>query len=489
MKIFHFILCLFFLSTIVVSASGFVREPILAGSWYPKEPEALRRDITGFLRQVPPDNKTGQLVALISPHAGYRYSGQVAAHAYKLLENRKFDTVIVVAPSHHHRFDGVSVYNQGDFRTPLGDIPLDLAMIRAIMDQDTTVRFIPEAHAKEHSLEIQLPFLQTVLPGFRLVPLVMGDQGMSSCRRLGETLSAAAKGKSVLLVASSDLSHFHSDPEARAMDQRVISNVKKMDTEALQADLSRGISQACGGGPMVAVILAAKQLGADISEILNTANSGDVTGDRASVVGYMSAALWKQTGPATVSDSPEKASEFDLKLTPAEKTSLHGIARAAIEAGLEGKSYQPAEKQTGTLSMPCGAFVTLKKKGELRGCIGHIVGRYPLAETISRMASAAAFQDPRFSPLNRSEWPSVEIEISVLSPLREITDPGIIEVGRHGIYIQKGDRSGLLLPQVATEYGWNRITFLEQTCRKAGLPADAWKSSGVKIQIFSATIF
>jgi hypothetical protein len=477
------------LSVSLLAAAEPVRESILAGTWYPKDPQILRQEMTGFLRKVPVHERAGRLVALISPHAGYRYSGQVAAHAYKLLENQRFDTVVVIGPSHHHRFEAVSVDNRGDFHTPLGTIPLDREMIRAIMENDPMVRYLPEAHEKEHSIEIQLPFLQMMLPGVRLVPLVMGEQGMPACRRLAETLTACLKGKSALLVASSDLSHFHSDSIAREMDQRVISAVKKKDADSLLADLSTGASEACGGGPMAVVMLAATQLGANFSEILNTANSGDVTGDRASVVGYMAAALWETSDKRDGADLPGKKTDLDMRLTDEEKGSLHRISRSAIEAALDGGSYHPTEKLTGTLSIPCGAFVTLKKKGGLRGCIGHIVGHYPLAETISQMAVAAALQDPRFPPVTRQEWSAIEIEISVLTPLKEITDPTAIEVGRHGLYIQKGDRSGLLLPQVATEYGWDRLKFLEQTCRKAGLPTDAWKDPGAKVQIFSAQIF
>jgi hypothetical protein len=470
-------------------AAKTVRESILSGTWYPADPGALRAMVTGFLKKVTVHEKPGRLVALISPHAGYRYSGQVAAHAYQLLENQNFDTIVLVGPSHHHRFEGISVYDRGDFRTPLGNIPLDRETIRALMEKNTMIRYVPEAHEKEHSLEIQLPFLQAVLPHFRIVPLVMGTQDIMSCRRLAETLSACLKGKSALLVASTDLSHFHSDKDARAMDQRIISQVQKMDINGLQTELANGTCEACGGGPMVTVMLTAQQLGADFAEILNTANSGDVTGDRTSVVGYMAAALWEKSNSVVKTDSPGKTIAPDMALTAEEKATLHRIAREAIAASLKGMAYSSAEKPTDTLSTHCGAFVTLKKKGALRGCIGHIVGHYPLAETISRMAVAAASQDPRFPPVTLTEWPEIEIEISVLTPLTEISDITAIEVGHHGIYLQKGDSSGLLLPQVATEYGWDRLTFLEQTCRKAGLEKNAWKEPGSRIYIFSAQFF
>jgi MEMO1 family protein len=471
-------------------AAETVHESILSGSWYPADAAALREMITGFLKKVPPHEKPGRLVALISPHAGYRYSGQVAAHAYRLLENQKVETIVLVGPSHHHRFEGISVYDRGDFRTPLGNVPLDRETIKALMERNAMIRYVPAAHDKEHSLEIQLPFLQTVLSNnFQLVPLVMGTQDMVTCRHLAETLSVCLKGKSALLVASTDLSHFHSDGEARAMDQRIVSHVQKMDIDGLQADLANGTSEACGGGPMVTVMLTARHLGADVAGILNTATSGDVTGDRTSVVGYMAAALWETSNAAAMTDLPEKPIVPDMTLTAEEKATLHRIAREAIEASLKGTAYLPAGKPTETLSSRCGAFVTLKKKGALRGCIGHIVGHYPLSETISRMAVAAARQDPRFPPVTLMEWPDIEIEISVLTPLKKISDITSIKVGHHGIYLQKGDNSGLLLPQVPTEYGWDRLTFLEQTCRKAGLPRDAWKEPDARIHIFSAQVF
>ncbi len=236
------------------------------------------------------------MTALISPHAGYVYSGQVAAHAYKLLEKQKFSTVIVLAPSHQARFTGVSVYDRGGFRTPLGVVPLDQDLISALEKRDKRIRFIPEAHAKEHALEIQLPFLQVVMPGFKLVPLVMGEQDLETCRWLAEAIADCIKDKPVLLVASSDLSHFHSSDEAKRLDQVVLDRVAAFDPEGLLRSLESGKCEACGGGPMVATMLAARRLGATKSRVLNSANSGDVTGDRSRVVGYMAAALWAEPG-------------------------------------------------------------------------------------------------------------------------------------------------------------------------------------------------
>lgn len=472
-----------FFATIQTTGAEQVRESILSGTWYPGDAIRLRQTIADFLHRVPDHENPGRIVALISPHAGYAYSGQVAAYAYKLLEKEKIDTVVVVAPSHHHRFDGVAVYDRGGFRTPMGLVALDDAMIREITQKDTSVRFIPEAHDREHSLEIQLPFIQTVMPDAKLVPLVMGGQGMADCERLAETLSDCARGKSVLLIASSDLSHFHPAEKAGALDQQVARHVQRMDAAGLHADLAKGRCEACGGGPMVTVMLAAQKLGANTSAVLIMADSGDITGNKTSVVGYMAAALWETSGVST------GKKPFGMQLTAEEQASLRDIAHDAIAAALDGKTFHLSEKPVGRLAEPCGAFVTLKKAGELRGCIGHIVGKLPLAETVSQMAVAAAFKDPRFPPVSKAEWSNVEIEISVLSPLKLISDASEIETGRHGIYIQKGNRSGLLLPQVALEYGWDSATFLEQTCRKAGLGKNEWKSPETRVFIFSAKIF
>jgi AmmeMemoRadiSam system protein B/AmmeMemoRadiSam system protein A len=482
--------CLIIMSALImpyhISAGAQVRESVISGTWYTKDPNALQRQLTGFLQNVPVHEHSGELVALIAPHAGYQYSGQVAAHAYKLLGNRKFDTVVVIAPSHYLRFEGISVYDQGGYRTPLGLMPLDDDFISLLKSHDKTLRYVPGAHAREHSLEIQVPFLQLVSPGSRLVPIVMGDQGLAACKQLANVLATCAKGKSVLLVASSDLSHYHSAKEARALDDVVFSHVARMDAEGLGLDLDKRRCEACGGGPMITAMLAAKLMGTTESEVLHTATSGDVTGDYNRVVGYMAAAIWKKNS-AVIDDTEEKEAAF--LLNKEEKKILHDIAYHAISYALENKTRPLPESLPKTLQTPCGAFVTLKIDNRLRGCIGHIVGRKPLAETVREMAIAAAMEDPRFSRLTKEEWPKVHIEISVMSPLRQVSNTSDVQAGQHGIYIKKGWRSGLLLPQVATEYGWDRETFLEQTCQKAGLPKDAWKETDTEIYIFTAEVF
>jgi len=235
--------------------------------------------------------------------------------------------------------------------------------------------------------------------------------------------------------------------------------------------------------------LAAQALGANKSEVLHYANSGDVTGDRSGVVGYMAAALYKSKN-AKAQNAPKKEKVgVDLGLNAEEKKTLHDIAHTVIWNKVAGKPVPEFHVKSGRLTELRGAFVTITKKGTLRGCIGHIRALLPLYKTIEEMAAAAAFDDPRFPPITKNELKDLEIEISVLTPFKQITDVKEIEVGKHGIYIEKGFYSGLLLPQVATEYRWDRDTFLEHTCRKAGLPPDAWKDKDTRIYIFSADIF
>ncbi len=471
-----------------------IRKSVIAGTWYPGNETELRNTIQSFLDRVPEKSAPGKIIAIISPHAGYIYSGQVAAHSYKLLEKEKFDTVIIISPSHHAYFEGVSVYDQGGYQTPLGIVPLDTELISMLKQSDSRIRYVPEAHSKEHSLEIQLPFLQVVMPKFKLVPLIMGEQNLSTCQWLAQLLADNVKDKSVLIVASSDLSHFHTYKDAKALDNLVLESIKKFDPQGLSENISSGKCEACGGGPMITAMIAARLLGATKSEVLNYANSGDVTGDHSRVVGYVSAALWDNPGKKENKDKPEKGDKdkkagIDMGLTAEEKSLLHQIVRETIQAKLDRKEPKIYESSSSTLKEPRGAFVTLKKHGELRGCIGHIIASYPLIETISQMAVAAAFEDPRFPPVSSDELKDLEIEISVLTPLRKITDVKKIEVGKHGIYIKKGFYSGILLPQVATEYGWDRDTFLEHTCMKAGLPQNAWKDKDTEIFIYSADIF
>lgn len=461
-----------------------VRKSVIAGSWYPGSPKILSSDIDGFLRNVPAELLDGEvLVALVSPHAGYMYSGQIAAYSYKLVEGKTFDAVIVIGPSHRACFNGASIYNKGGYETPLGIVPVDVELANEIIAQSPMISFVPATHMQEHSVEIQLPFLQRVLGEFSFVPIVMGDQDGRICKEVADAIYKSITGKKILIVGSSDLSHFHTYEKAVKLDSVVLEHMKEMDVEGLLKDLERGACEACGGGAIAVAMIIAKRLGADRAKVLKYANSGDVTGDKSGVVGYASAVFYIGSARG------KRKAGVDMGLTEVEKNKLLEIARSTIECKLAGKNSPEFQIESTTLKEKRGAFVTLQKHGQLRGCIGFIEAKTPLHMTISKMALSAAFNDPRFPPVDQEELKELSIEISALSPLREIKDISEIEVGVHGIYIVKGFSSGLLLPQVATRYKWDRLTFLEETCHKAGLPPNAWADKNTRIYIFSADIF
>jgi len=488
-------------------AAGEVRSPVWAGpgSFYPSDPDVLARDIDGYVAAAGTEELSGGVVALICPHAGYRYSGAVAAKAYAHVRGVPFDTVIVVAPSHRFPFRTASVFGGDGYATPLGIVPVDREIADSMTDPSAGFGYEPRAHSEEHSLEVQVPFLQRVLADFRIVPVVMGEQTETAVRLLASRIARAVKeasGKRVLLVASTDLSHFHDQDTAVALDSHVLEAVADFDPEGLLNSLARGECEACGGGPAAAVMMAARELGARESTVVGYATSADASGDHSQVVGYMAAVLHGAPAPEGVREPAEgKAGDSSEGpnattagaaydgLTEQERAALLSLARRSILAEFAGQWPPPTEFTSEALRAECGAFVTLEKRGSLRGCIGYVEAYKPLERTVMEMAVQAAFHDPRFPAVTADEVQDLTIEISVMSPLSEVEDVSGIEVGTHGLVIRGLGRSGLLLPQVATDYGWDRETFLEHTCAKAGLPPDAWKEEGVKILKFSAEVF
>lgn len=268
-----------------------IRESVIAGTWYPGHPERLTREIRGYLSRTRVPDLPGRLVGLIAPHAGYMYSGPVAAHAYKVLEGKPFSRVVILAPSHRAYFNGASIYHLGGYRTPLGVVPLDRELVDALLEKRDLFSYVPQAHAQEHSLEIQLPFLQVVLKDFRLTPILLGDVSYEDCRAIAQALTQVIGERPVLLVASTDLSHYYSYEEARRLDGKVLELVERFDPESLHAALQKRECEACGAGPLVTTLGAARALGATRAHVLHYANSGDVTGETRGVVGYMAAAL------------------------------------------------------------------------------------------------------------------------------------------------------------------------------------------------------
>jgi AmmeMemoRadiSam system protein B len=271
-----------------------IRAPILAGTWYPGDKDILQKSIHGFLAKAGKTQLSGDLKAIVVPHAAHVYSGQTAAHAYRLVQEMDIRRVIMIGPSHHIRFPGVSINYQSGYMTPLGIVPVDLSIVNQLIHANDIIQYIPEAHNREHCLEIQLPFLQTVLNRFHIIPIVMGDQDFHTCSTLAEILiKVAGPLQETLILASTDLSHFHPDTQAKKLDAELIRHVKAMDTEGLVTCLSSRTCEACGGGPVITTLLTAKGLGANQAAILGYAHSGEITGDNQRVVGYMSAALFK----------------------------------------------------------------------------------------------------------------------------------------------------------------------------------------------------
>ncbi|HDR06556.1 MAG TPA: AmmeMemoRadiSam system protein B [Candidatus Coatesbacteria bacterium] len=455
-------------------AAGRVRAPAVAGSFYPAPPEALKRQVEELLRRAEVEPLCG-VRALVAPHAGYVYSGAVAACAYASIGENAFRRAAVVAPTHRVPFDGVSAYIGEAFETPLGPVEVDLEALAAL-SAAYPLKVVAAAHELEHSLEVQLPFIQAALPGARLVPLLMGSQDEETARGLGEAL-AAVFAEETLVVASSDLSHYHEDSVARVLDGVVEGHVRSLEPARFLRAVESGQAAACGAGPMAAAMFYARAVGATVPRVVAYATSGDVTGDRRQVVGYLSAVF---TMPVAVEDCPD--------LDRHERRALLRLAREALENHFAGEKPPEPKAPSARLKEKRGAFVTLTEEGRLRGCIGYVEPVVPLWRAVREMAVAAATGDPRFSPVSPDELERLRIEISVLSPLTECRDPGRVTVGRHGLIVRRGGRSGLLLPQVPQEQGWDREEFLAHTCLKAGLGPEDWKS-GAELYTFTAQVF
>jgi AmmeMemoRadiSam system protein B len=275
-----------------------LRRAAVAGSWYPGRADQLEAEVDAHLGNADRAGSANvpahaDLVGLIAPHAGLVYSGPVAGHAYRLLRDRSFDLIVVVGPSHYVGFEGVSVWSAGAFETPFGPLQVDASAAEALMQRCPVVKELPAAHQREHSLEMQLPFLARIASNATILPLVMGHQTRSTAFALADAIVDVVRDRQALLVASSDLSHFHDAKTAARLDAMVVDDVDRMDADGLMARLEARPDHACGGGPIVTVLRASRALGATKSRVLSYADSGDVSGDKSAVVGYLAAALWR----------------------------------------------------------------------------------------------------------------------------------------------------------------------------------------------------
>lgn len=435
-----------------------VKEPSVAGTFYPLDKNELKDTVEGYLSKAKVTDHGGRLIALISPHAGYRYSGQVAAYGYRQLHNTDIKRVILIGQSHHEAFKGASVYTTGSFQTPLGKVDIDEKNAKKLLNDSADIKFYPGAFTKEHSLEVQLPFLQSVLNDFTIIPVLLGSPTRSTFEHLTDELTELIDEKT-LIVASTDLSHYHSYERAVEMDSKLISAIESLSVINAGELVQSGKSEMCAAVSVIITMEVAKRHGANLGVLFNYANSGDVTQEKDRVVGYASLGLYS---------SPYADNE---------KKELLSLARRAISEYVVDKKVIEVEMKNPKLKTDGAVFVTIKEHGSLRGCIGHVQAIMPLYQSVIRNAVAASSSDPRFPPLIKEELKDIEIEISVLSSMKRVKDFKEIEVGKHGLLIRKDARSGLLLPQVPIEQGWDRETFLRQICAKAGLPEYAWKNA------------
>lgn len=466
------------------------RPPTVAGSFYPADPTKLKSMVLEFIDLDNPAKINGEILGLVVPHAGYVYSGNVAGQAFRELMGRKYDVVIVISPSHHKYFAGASVFNGDAYVTPLGNILVDKELSLEITKFDKRIKLSLDGHSwndsiNEHSLEVQLPFLQTVLPEVKIVPIVMGSQDFETASVLSASISNAAKklGKKVLIIASSDLSHFHNQNEAKQLDKPVPMSFQKFDYFKLGILFFSKNLEACGGGPIVTMMMAAEMLGANSAIPVKYATSGDTPAGKNNpdrVVGYFSGIVYKDESKNDVLELPVLDLDNKKKLIDLVRQS---VTKFALNDSSEEINYIPVP-----LSDLYTGFVTIKKHGELRACMGHIFPSKKLYLEIAEVAQLAASNDYRFGPISKHELNDLSYEISILSRFKRSTDLNEINVGEHGLYIRLKNNSGLLLPQVASERNWDKITFLENLCLKAGLSKDSYKDPLAEIYIFKALI-
>ncbi len=461
-----------------------VRYPAVAGSFYTDNPADLKAEVESYIANAHSEGNPN-VRALIVPHAGYVFSGEVAGLAYAQLSPAKvYKRVFLIGPSHRTAFNGVSVNIEADaYQTPLGNVEVDRDVCEVLHDKGFL--YVPKAHEKEHCLEVQLPFLQVRMKQIPpIVPLIIGTQKLETLRRIVAELQDYFQEDS-LFVISSDFSHYPPYEEAVEADTRTGEAVESGSLsnflKALEQNDRQGYTQfytsACGQSAIAVLLMLMERKGGYEITHLGYRNSGDSPqGGKDEVVGYHAFEVLR--------------TQVSFHLTVREKHSLLYIARESIKHRFFSGDvlFLPQRNASSVLWKTCGAFVTLREDGRLRGCIGHLVGDEPLCELIIEMAQAAAFEDPRFLPLRAEELNRVTIEISVLSPLRRIHSIDEFQLGRHGILIRKGRRSGTFLPQVAEEVDWTKEEFLGHCARdKAGLGWDGWKNA--ELYVYEAVVF
>lgn len=476
-----------------------LRPSVAAGKFYPASSDILEKETKSFLAE---NNyyKGESVFALVSPHAGYKYAGPVYGSAYSTVKGRKIETAIIIGNSHNSYFDGISIYAKGEYETPFGNVLIDSALAEKIMARDKKFIFDIECHAAEHSIEVQLPFLISALgKNIKIVPILMGNDLMVNCNLLANVLKdIVGNRKDILIIASTDMSHYPPYDSANQVDSEVLEMIKTGSADRLEHLLFEletravpgGVSFLCGAGAVKTVMLLAKGKGASEITVLKYMNSGDAIGDRSGVVGYGAVSFSFPSAGKAETEKYEALSGIGEIMADEDKRSLLQIAKAAVEAKVRGEHLEDLRVASPFLNSKRGAFITIKNGGDLRGCIGRIISDEPLYKIVREMAEQAAVADSRFMPVTSDELPLLKYEVSVIGPLEKISDPyKDIVLGAHGVQIRQGFRSGIFLPQVAKETGWDLETFMNELCAgKAGIPKDAWKNGGAEVYRFTADI-
>ena len=464
------------------------RQPYAAGKFYTADSTQLVQTLKELFAKAENHNLKNVLAA-ISPHAGYQYSGLVAATAFKQINpGKKFDNIFVIGSSHTMYLNGASIYNAGDYITPLGKIEVNIKLANKLINANKYISFVPEAHTREHIIENQLPFIQYYFKNpVKIVPIVIGTNDEKKLKSIAETLKPYLNENN-LFVISSDFSHYPHYEDARKADSTTAKGIISNDPEKFINAIEHNdrqhypglVTSACSNTSILMLLYITSSL-EDVKYVpLKYMNSGDVDfGDKNRVVGYFAIALEKEAA--------ETVHDF---LSAGDKKKLLEIARKTIETYLEtGKKYKvDTSGLSPALKVHTGAFVTLNQNHNLRGCIGRFMADEPLYKVVQDMAIAAAVSDPRFPPVKPVEMDKTDIEISVLTPLKKINSIDEIKLGRDGIYIVKDGQSGTFLPQVATETGWTLEEFLGHCSRdKAGLGWNGWKDAD--IYTYQAIVF
>lgn len=474
---------------------GEVRPPVVAGQFYPESASILKLAIEQFIGDALPPQAQKPL-AIVVPHAGYIYSGQICADGWNQVRGGDYEVVVLLGTNHTTAgLRKIALYPGSGFRTPLGTAMVDRDMVAAIQAASADCALDRGPHIREHSVEVQVPFAQVLFPQARIIPAIVGEADPALCSRFGNALASVLKGRRALIVASSDLSHYPSAKDAEDADMKVLEAVATLEPAILQktirTQMARRIENlstcACGEAPIMTAMAASKGMGAASGRIVSYAHSGNLPiGERERVVGYgavVMAADPKKDMPAIRTDAGRGDS-----IGSADRKYLLRLARETISRYLTVKMVPLPRLSSAILREPRGVFVTLKKRGDLRGCIGHMVGDRPLAEQVGAMALQSAFEDPRFSPVTLPEMHDIEIEISALTPMKPVSGPNDIVVGRDGVLLRKAGRTAVFLPQVAPEQGWGREEMLSHLSQKAGLPSNAWRE-GASFQTFQAIVF